>query len=75
MSSHVGLPPFRHYLSSDETIFANPRNHPETSGLYPGPRYWGETRGFPMFELTTAFIAAFSVSIFLAHTVEAYLAR
>jgi hypothetical protein len=28
-----------------------------------------------MLELTTAFIAAFSASIFLAHAVEAYLAR
>jgi len=28
-----------------------------------------------MFELITGFIAAFSASIFLAHTVEAYLAQ
>jgi hypothetical protein len=35
----------------------------------------GGTGGFPMFELMSAFIAAFSASIFLAHTVEAYLAQ
>jgi hypothetical protein len=37
-----------------------------------GGRYTG---GFSMFELTAAFIAAFSASIFLAHAVEAYLAE
>ena len=31
--------------------------------------------GLPMFELTIAFFAAFSASMFLAHGVEAYLAR
>jgi hypothetical protein len=35
----------------------------------------GAVRGLAMFELMTAFIAAFSASIFLAHTVEAYLAQ
>jgi hypothetical protein len=36
----------------------------------------GGTQGdFSMFELTAAFIAAFSASIFLAHAVEAYLAE
>jgi hypothetical protein len=42
------------------------------SGLDAG----GGTGGlFKMFELTTAFIAAFSASIFLAHAIEAYLAQ
>jgi hypothetical protein len=30
---------------------------------------------FPMFELTTAFFATFSVTIFLAHAIDAYMSR
>jgi hypothetical protein len=37
--------------------------------------FGGAYRTISMFELTAAFIAAFSASIFTAHVVEAYLAR
>jgi hypothetical protein len=52
----------------DETIL---KHRPRTAGFANG----GGTGGFPMFELMSAFIAAFSASIFLAHAVEAYLAQ
>jgi hypothetical protein len=54
-----------------ETNLRAQRNYSEAGGVIQRRAQWK----ISMLELTIAFIAAFSASIFLAHAVEAYLAR
>jgi hypothetical protein len=58
-----------------ETNFRARRSCSEPAGFYWGSDAAAGRVEISMLELTTAFIAAFSASIFLAHAVEAYLAR
>jgi hypothetical protein len=58
-----------------ETNFRAQRNYPEDGGRLFAVDVAASIVEISMLELATVFIAAFSASIFLAHAVEAYLAR
>jgi len=59
--------------SQPETIFPNPRNHPETDGFYQCCMTGLELPW--MVELVVALVGLASAGIFLAHMVAAYRAR